>query len=121
MQVMTPSTISRLPTIDLAISARRSSMRLRKRVTCSRMASVSDIEASSPLAARSRPCSCWRGSLVAGANQLEVALHVESVPAGDLVLGERLLGHLVVLGVDLLVAARREAALGRAEDDLAAR
>ena len=52
MHVMTPSTTSRLPTIDLAISARRSSMRLRKaRDLLSRTASVSLISLLAVLAA----------------------------------------------------------------------
>ena len=99
----TPSTTSRLPTIDLRD--------LRAQLVDALA------EASRPARAPLRSRSCHLLALVAGLslslvarpNQLEVALHVEAVAAGDLVLGERLLGDLVVLGVDLLVAARREA------------
>src|SRR5580700_10643296 len=107
MQVMTPSTTSRLPTMDFAISARSVSMRLRKRVTCSRTASVSVMSLAS--------------LVFAGANELEVTLHVEAIAARDVVLRERLLRDLVVLRVDLLVAARGEAPLCGAQDYLAAR
>src|SRR5262249_32459535 len=54
-------------------------------------------------------------------NELEVSFHVEAIPSRDLVLRQRLLGDLVVLRVDLLVAARSEAPLRRPEDHLAAR
>src|SRR5258708_23149382 len=59
--------------------------------------------------------------VLARADELEVALHVEAIPTRNLVLRARLFGDLVILGVNLLIASRGESSLGGAEDHLAAR
>src|SRR5579859_329599 len=98
MHVTTPSTTSRLPTIDFAISARSVSIRFRKSVTCSRTASTSVMSGSvlfswRPEARGKARVPGGRASLLfAWPDQLEVPLHVEAIPAGDLVLREGLLG-----------------------------
>src|SRR5262249_19643770 len=60
-------------------------------------------------------------ALLARPDELEVPVHVEAVTVGDLVLVDLLLGDRVVLREHLLVAGALEAALRRAEDDLAVR
>src|SRR5262245_51577090 len=58
-------------------------------------------------------------SLLTGSNQVEVASDVVVGAGRDLVLMNLILGRRPVLGVDLLVGAAFEAALGRAENGLA--
>src|SRR6476469_7483610 len=69
-----------------------------------------------------RRCGARRAAtLVARADQLEVAPHVETIATGDFILVQGFFSDRMVLAINLGVAARSKAPLRRALDDLAAR